>query len=339
MRRVLANQELLLIGLMALLVLAVSLKFPDFFGLQTLFNVLTASMVGILFAVGVMLVVVSGGIDVSFLAVGILSAYATVKYGPQGDGPFGALPVFALSTAIGLGLGLVNAAVVIVARTSVLIATLATSSIYLGTMFAFVGGEVISTLPQPLQSLGSTHLFTAKGAVRGTTSLNILILVVLVVCVLVWAFLRFTIAGRSVFAVGGDAEAASRAAISVPRTRVLVFAIAGAVAGLAGIISVTLSGRADPTTFMGRELDTLAAVVLGGVAIAGGKGTVRGAVLGVLLISLVTASLVPLGIPTIWQRAAVGALLIAGILLQTAIGRRQRIRPILDAPAPEVTNA
>ncbi|TDC24806.1 ABC transporter permease [Kribbella albertanoniae] len=336
MRRVMANQELLLVGLMVLLILGVSLKFPDFFGLQTLFNVLTASMVGMLFAVGVMLVLVSGGIDVSFLAVGILSAYATVKYGPQDDS---AVVVFAISTAIGLGLGLLNAAVVIVARTSVLIATLATSSIYLGAMFAFIGGEVISTLPQPLQTLGTTHLITVKGEVRGTTSLNVLILVVLVVCVLVWAFLHFTIAGRSVFAVGGDAEAASRAAISVPRTRVLVFAIAGAVAGLAGIISVTLSGRADPTTFMGRELDTLAAVVLGGVAIAGGKGTVRGAVLGVLLISLVTASLVPLGIPTIWQRAAVGALLIGGILLQTAISRRQRIRPILDAPAPEVTNA
>ncbi|MET7279805.1 ABC transporter permease [Kribbella sp. NPDC005582] len=334
MRRVMANQELLLVGLMALLVVGVSLKFPDFFGLQTLFNVLTASMVGILFAVGVMLVVVSGGIDVSFLAVGILSAYTTIKYGPQD-----VLGAFALSTAIGLGLGLINAAVVIVARTSVLIATLATSSIYLGAMFAFVGGEVISILPQPLQTLGTTHLITVKGEVRGTTSLNVLILVVLVVCVLVWAFLRFTIAGRSVFAVGGDAEAASRAAISVPRTRVLVFAIAGAVAGLAGIISITLSGRADPTTFMGRELDTLAAVVLGGVAITGGKGTVRGAVLGVLLISLVTASLVPLGIPTIWQRAAVGALLIGGILLQTSISRRQRIRPILDAPAPEVTNA
>jgi len=329
-----ANQELLLVGLMALLVVGVSLKFPDFFGLQTLFNVLTASMVGILFAVGVMLVVVSGGIDVSFLAVGILSAYTTIKYGPQD-----VVGVFVLSTAIGLGLGLINAAVVIVARTSVLIATLATSSIYLGAMFAFVGGEVISTLPQPLQTLGTTHLITVKGEVRGTTSLNVLILVVLVVCVLVWAFLRFTIAGRSVFAVGGDAEAASRAAISVPRTRVLVFAIAGAVAGLAGIISITLSGRADPTTFMGRELDTLAAVVLGGVAITGGKGTVRGAVLGVLLISLVTASLVPLGIPTIWQRAAVGALLIGGILLQTSISRRQRVRPILDAPAPEVTNA
>ncbi|TDD59656.1 ABC transporter permease [Kribbella antibiotica] len=336
MRRLIANQELLLIGLMAVLLLAVSLKFPDFFGQQTLFNVLTASMVGMLFAVGVMLVVVSGGIDVSFLAVGILSAYATVKWASPDAG---ALSVFAISTAIGLGLGLINAAVVIIARTSVLIATLATSSIYLGAMFAFVGGEVISILPQSLQTLGSTHLITAKGAVRGTTSLNVLILVVIAVCILVWAFLRFTVAGRSVFAVGGDAEAASRAAISVPRIRMLVFAIAGAVAGLAGIISITLSGRADPTTFMGRELDTLAAVVLGGVAIAGGKGTVRGAVLGVLLISLVTASLVPLGIPTIWQRAAVGALLIGGILLQTTISRRQRIRPILDAPAPEVTNA
>ncbi|MEJ1105841.1 MULTISPECIES: ABC transporter permease [unclassified Kribbella] len=336
-KQLVANQELLLVGLMAILVLAVSLKIPDFFGLQTLFNVLTASMVGILFAVGVMLVIVSGGIDVSFLAVGILSAYVTVKYGPQGGGT--PLPSFLISTTIGLGLGLVNAAVVLVARTSVLIATLATSSIFMGVLFAFVGGGVISTLPEPLQELGSTHLITAKGEVRGTTSLNVLILVVIAVCLLVWAFLRFTVAGRSVFAVGGDAEAASRAAISVPRTRVLVFAIAGAVAGLAGIVSVTLSGRADPTTFMGRELDTLAAVVLGGVAIAGGKGTVRGAVLGVLLISLVTASLVPLGIPTIWQRAAVGALLIAGILLQTAISRRQRVRPILDAPAPEVTHA
>ncbi|WP_168582733.1 ABC transporter permease [Gephyromycinifex aptenodytis] len=333
--RIFAHQEALLAILIGLILIAVVIAVPDFWHVQTLFNILRASMVDLVFALGVLLVIIAGGIDVSFLAVGIFAAYLTVKVTPMEGGLAMAIWPFLLALLIGGVLGLINAAVVISAKVPTLIATLATSAIFMGFLFAVVGGNIINTLPAPLRLLGQVNLVTAPGAVRGTTRLSVLALLVLAVCLLVWAFLRWTVPGRSVFAIGGDAEAAARAAVPVARTRMMVFIIAGALAGLAGIIHVTLTGRADPTTFLGRELDVIAAVVLGGAAITGGKGSVRGTFLGVVLISLIQSSLVPLGVPSIWQRAAVGVLLLVGVVMQTLAARSTPVRPILDPVRPD----
>lgn len=333
--RILANQEALLVLLIAMILALVVARVPGFWHVETLFNVLRASMVDVVFALGVLLVIIAGGIDVSFLAIGIVSAYVTCKFIPLSGGAENAWSAFLAAVAIGVLMGLINAVVVIATKVTTLIATLATSAIYMGVLFAFIGGNIINSLPEPLRALGQINLVTAPGAVRGTTRLNILIVVVAVVCVAMWAFLRWTVAGRSIFAIGGDAEAASRAAIGVDKVRALVFAVAGGLAGLAGIIHVTLSGRADPTTFMGRELDVIAAVVLGGAAITGGKGTVRGTFLGVVLISLIQSSLVPLGVPSIWQKTAVGALLLLGVVMQALSARTRPERPILEDAPPE----
>lgn len=329
--RLLANQELLLVVLIVAILAAVIVKVPDFLNIETLFNILRASMVNIVFALGVLLVLVAGGIDVSFLAIGIVSAYIACKLTPDGGSLAMAVVPFGISILIGMVLGAVNAAVVLSARVITLIATLATSAIFTGALFALGGGNIINTLPQPLQLLASTNLLTAKGAVRGTTRLNILIVLVVVLCLLVWAFLRWTVVGRSIFALGGGEEAAARAAVPVARVRLYVFLLAGALAGLAGIMHVTLAERADPATFVGQELNVIAAVVLGGAAITGGKGSVRGTVLGVVLISLIQTSLVPLGVPTIWQQAVVGLLLLLGVTLQALSARTRPLRPILDA--------
>lgn len=339
--RLLANQELLLLVLIVAILTAVIIKVPDFLNIETLFNIARGSMVNIVFALGVLLVLVAGGIDVSFLTIGIVAAYTACSLTPaNGSLAMAALP-FAVAVLIGMALGAINAAVVIGARVITLIATLATSAIFLGALFAVGGGRIINNLPEPLQLLATTNLITAKGAVRGTTRLNVLILLVVVVCVAVWAFLRWSVAGRSIFALGGGEEAAARAAVPVKRVRLLVFVIAGALAGLAGIMHVTLAGSADPTTFMGQELNVIAAVVLGGAAITGGKGTVRGTILGVVLISLIQTSLVPLGVPSIWQQAVVGSLLLLGVTLQALSARTKPARPILDtAPvAVEPTHA
>ncbi|WP_409483320.1 ABC transporter permease [Arsenicicoccus dermatophilus] len=328
--RLLANSELLLVVLILAILAAVIVKVPDFLNVETLFNILRASMVNVVFALGVLLVLVAGGIDVSFLAIGIVAAYVACRVTPQTGSLGMAVIPFAVAIAIGVVLGLVNAAVVISARVITLIATLATSAIFTGALFALGGGDIINTLPEPLQQLATTNLITAKGAVRGTTRLNVLVLLVLLVALLVWAFLRWTVAGRSVLALGGGEEAAARAAVPVKRIRVLVFCLAGALAGLAGIMHVTLAERADPTTFIGQELNVIAAVVLGGAAITGGKGTVRGTVLGVVLISLIQTSLVPLGVPSIWQQAVVGLLLLLGVTLQALSARTRPARPILD---------
>ncbi|GAB76849.1 monosaccharide ABC transporter membrane protein, CUT2 family [Austwickia chelonae] len=334
LRRFLAAQENLVLGLILMILAVVVIQVPGYWHVETLFTVLRASMVDMVFALGVLLVLVAGGIDVSFLAVGAFSAYVACKIALDGSETSPAWTIFLIAVAIGAVMGVINALVVIAMQVSTLIATLATSAVYLGVLFAVVGANVITVVPESLREVAKTQLWEAPGAVRGVTRLNILILLVALCCVAVAFFLHGTVAGRSVFAIGGDAESAARAGIRVDALRILVFALAGALAGTAGIIQVTLAGRADPTTFMGRELDVIAAVVIGGAAVTGGRGTVRGVCLGVVLVSLISTSLVPLGVPSIWQKAVVGVLLLVGVLLQSLSSRVRTERPILDGDAP-----
>lgn len=147
---------------------------------------------------------------------------------------------------------------------------------------------------------------------------------------IVWAFLRWTIAGRSIFALGGGEEAAQRAAVPVKLVKIMVAVAAGGLAGIAGITFVTLAGTADPTAFTGQELNVIAAVVLGGTAITGGRGSVRGTILGVILISLIRTSLVPLGVPAIWQQTMVGIMLVLGVSLQALSARTKPVRAIIE---------
>jgi simple sugar transport system permease protein len=339
LKRALDHQDLLLAVVAVVLMVVVVVIAPNFLHVETLFNIARSSMVSLIFAVGVLVVLIAGGIDVSFLAVGIFAAYVTCKVVPA-EGPLEAVVLpLGLSILIGIGLGLVNAAVVLGARVSSLIATLATSAIFLGVLFAFVGGVVINRIPEPLAKLGQLSLLVLPGAQRGSTRLSVIVLAVIVVCLIVAGFLRWTMAGRWVYAIGGDAEAARRTGIPVRGTTVLVFALAGGLAGFAGIIHVSLSGRADPTTFFGGELDVLAAVVLGGAAITGGRGSVRGTLIGVLVIAVINASLIPLGVPSIWQKAVVGLLLIVGVVLQAVSARVRPLRLILHPDDPAMTPA
>jgi simple sugar transport system permease protein len=322
------------VTLLAALLVLVVVRDPGFFGLATALNIVRDGLVPLLFATGVLLVLISGGIDVSFLTVGILAAYTTCKLWPT-DGPVWSVAVlFAVSVALGALLGLVNAAAVLTTRVSTLIATLATSAVFLGFMFAFIGGEVINDIPEPLYDLGRSALVSVANGDRGITRLSALALVPLITCLLVWALLRFSLPGRWIFAVGGDEEAARRIGVPVRATKVLVFVVAGAIAGLAGVVHVALTGRADPTTFSGGELNIIASVVLGGALITGGVGSVRGTVLGVVAIGIINQSLIPLGVPPIWQQVVVGVLLLLGVGLQAVTTRSRTSRPILSPDDP-----
>jgi simple sugar transport system permease protein len=132
-----------------------------------------------------------------------------------------------------------------------------------------------------------------------------------------------TIFGRSIYALGGGVEATRRLGISVKRTQTKIYLLVGGLSGLAGVLYVSLQRKANPYDLAGSELDVIAAVVLGGASIMGGYGTVFGTVLGVLFINMIKNNLILLGVSSSWQRAAVGVLLVIGIVIQ-AIGENRR---------------
>jgi simple sugar transport system permease protein len=330
------NNEGVLALCIVVLAIVVGIADASFWSLSTLLNISTSALENLVFAMGVLIVIVSGGIDVSFMAIGIFAGYAVVVL--TNDGGFGASSAwvsFAIAAAIGLGLGTLNALAIAGLRLPTLIATLGTQGIIRGALLAFIGSKVIPDYPSGLNDLSTNYLVTAHTA-GGDTRLSVLILPAIAICVLVSLMLRYTTFGRGIYAIGGDPESARRAGFPVARIQVFIYLLVGVLAGIGGLIHVTQVRLANPYELVGGELDVIAAVVLGGASIFGGKGSVLGTVLGVVLIALIRNSLILLGVPGSWQRFAVGAMLIIGVAAQalTASSRRRTATATLaEAPA------
>ncbi len=318
------NGEGVLVVTILILAIVVGLKNSSFWSVPTALNIASATVENLVFAMAVLLIIISGGIDVSFMAIGIFAGYSVViLQNNSGFAQGSALTAFVIATIIGVGLGFLNAVPIAALGLPTLIVTLGTQGIIRGLMLAYVGSKVIPHYPDGLNRLSTNYLITAHSG-GGDTRLNALVIPAALIVVLMGVLLRHTVFGRSVYAIGGDAESARRIGFPVVRTQVFVYLLAGALAAIGGLMHVTTVRLANPYELVGGELDVIAAVVLGGASIFGGKGSVSGTVLGVVLISLIKNSLILLGVPGTWQRAAVGLLLLIGVSVQALSARARR---------------
>jgi simple sugar transport system permease protein len=317
MKKLLLRNETALIIAIIVLSLIIGIKSPEFFTLANLFDIFRSSFVQLIFALGVLIVIISGGIDISFPAVGIFAGYTAVVLMQHFEwNPENLLLPIALAIIIGTILGAINSIAIATFGIPTLIATLGTSGIFRGLMLTFIGSSFISDIPIALDKFATADLLKIQPEEGTLARLHILIIPVAILTILVSLLLTRTMFGRSVYALGGGVEATRRLGISVKRTQAKIYMLVGGLSGLAGILYVSLQRKANPYDLTGSELDIIAAVVLGGASIMGGYGTVFGTVLGVLLISLIKGNLILLGVSGSWQRAAVGALLIIGITVQ-----------------------
>jgi simple sugar transport system permease protein len=299
---------------------------PAFFSLPTLFDLLRNSIVTGIFAIGVLVVLVSGGIDVSFTAIAAFAMYSTtLALKNLGiDVPwYGA---FALSILIGTGLGLVNAIFIAGFRLPTLIVTLGTLSVVRGFLLTFVGSQLISNVPSGMREFSQLILFRGTTAEGYFYSLPWAFVALVLVVVGTWFLLYRTLLGRKIFAIGGSEESARRIGIGVRGVQVFIYAYVGALSGLAGIIHASLARVANPFDLVGLELSVIAAVVLGGARLTGGYGTITGTLLGLALIVLVSNSLILLGIPSTWQSVVIGALILLGTGLPAYQAKRAALR-------------
>ena len=316
-KKLLLRNETALIIAIIVLSLIIGIKSPEFFTLANLFDIFRSSFVQLIFALGVLIVIISGGIDISFPAVGIFAGYTAVVLMQRFEwNPENLLLPIALAIIIGTILGAINSIAIATFGIPTLIATLGTSGIFRGIMLTFIGSSFISDIPIALDNFATADLLKIQPAEGTLARLHILIIPVAILTILVSLLLTRTMFGRSVYALGGGVEATRRLGISVKRTQAKIYMLVGGLSGLAGILYVSLQRKANPYDLTGSELDIIAAVVLGGASIMGGYGTVFGTVLGVLLISLIKGNLILLGVSGSWQRAAVGALLLIGITVQ-----------------------
>jgi simple sugar transport system permease protein len=308
LHRVMRQPEVMVASVLLVAMLVIGVVNPAFWQLGNLFSLARANVITGILALGVLMVMLSGGIDVSFPAFAIAAMYLTIKamIALQYDGVFAP---FLLATAIGLVLGLVNAVFVYGLRMIPLIVTLGTGTAVRGFLLGVVGTSQINIdrMPPDLIAFGRTELLPQSGG----AGLSAMVLVYLVLAVAMHLMLRHTLIGRSIYALGGGEEAARRVGFNVRATTFFIYGLAGALAGFAGLLHGSMIWLANPRDMFGLELDVIAAVVLGGASIFGGRGTVLGTVLGVFTLVMVTNSLIIMHVDTTWQRVVVGMIVIA----------------------------
>jgi len=275
--------------------------------------VLIDTTVFALLALGETMVVVSRNVDLSVGSVLGLSAYLSASLFGQHPG----LPIpvaFLAGLGIGLACGIVNGIMVAGGRVPSLVVTLATLYIIRGIDILIVGGkEVVAA------SLPSAFIDIPKVTVLGIPYLAIVIAVVIGIGAY---YMRTFRSGRDLYAIGSNPEAARLAGLPVGRRVFTAFVVSGGIAGIAGVLWAAQYGTINSTAGTGYELQVVSAVVVGGVAIFGGSGTITGAALGALLLSTISSALYVLGISPFWDQAIWGFLLLLAIALDQLITQR-----------------
>jgi rhamnose transport system permease protein len=268
----------------------------------------------VLLAVGQAVVIITRNVDLSVGSVMALTAYLTGRLFIDYPG----LPIVAVVAACivaGGLLGLVNGVLIAYARVPALVITLGTLYIYRGIMLTWAGDERINAgdVPGNFLDLGT----------KSVVGIPVLTMVATVVLVAVGYYMYTARGGRELYAIGSDPDAAVLYGLSVKHRILAAFVLSGALAGLAGVLYTARYGTVSSNVGLGIELQAVAAVVIGGVAIFGGSGTVWGAAIGAFLLVTINRALPSLGIEDFWQRAVVGALILGAIVLDKVLATRQ----------------
>jgi simple sugar transport system permease protein len=288
----------------------VAIANPAFLQPSTLVDIGRASVVMGLFALGVLVILAAGGIDVSFTAIAAFTMYSlTVLVQNYLPGLHIAV-ILLIATVGGALLGVINGLLVHHLKVPSLIVTIGTQYLFRGFLLSFIGTVWIMSLPPQMGAFGRLPLLQFETANGATITLPFYFLVLPIAAIATWWILNRTLMGRAIFAMGGNANIASRLGYDLKKLHIFIFGYAGALAGLAGIIHVCANRQANPFDLVGTEINVIAAVVLGGAKITGGTGTVLGTILGVLLIVVINSVLVLVGIPSTWQRLVVGVFIL-----------------------------
>lgn len=293
----------------------VTIKNPGFFQIQTVFDIVKTSSTTMIVAMGLLVVMISGGIDVSFMAIALFGSYTSLYIMIQ-TGINNLAFAFAVSMAIGVVLGLINAVLISWLKLPPFIITLGTQNLFHGIMTTFISDKSFGSgvLPECLHKFGQGTLFKVATA-NGSTGLTVSLIPVLIAGLATYFILRKTMIGRGIVAIGNDEESARRAGFNPFKIRLFVYAYSGALAGMMGIVYAAQVNALYPNKMVGDELMVVAAVVIGGTKITGGQGKIFGAVLGVLITYLLNSTLIMIGLSSSWNNLFVGAILVIAVAI------------------------
>jgi ribose transport system permease protein len=282
---------------------------PNFLTESNVSNLMRQTPIAAIVAIGVMCTIVIAGID---LSVGSVAAFCGVAFAQMCRHDFGLAPSAALTLLAGVSVGLTNAAAIGRLGIPPFIVTLAGLQVYRGLALLLAGGMTVGGLPAEV-----------KDFARGTTGLPNLFWTMLAVAIAVHYLLRYTRTGRYLYAMGSNAEAARRQGINTFRITVVAYVLSSGLAALAGVLLVSRLSIASPSMANAYELQAIAAAVVGGASLFGGRGTVLGAVVGAILFTTMSNAAVLLGVDPFWEMVLEGLLIALVVYLDNLQKRRQ----------------
>jgi ribose transport system permease protein len=309
-RRVLATigpQNISLIGALIVVVAIFSYLNSGYLTWSNVQVIGEAATVAGLLAVVQTVVIICGAMDISVGSqTGVASVISAMAFMSTGHNPF-----LGMAAAVGLGIvaGILNGLIIVYGRVNPVIATLAGLAAYKGVAQLISGGRA-----QGFVLGDDLFIFIARGRIAG---IPVQVLLLLVVAALIHVMLKYTDVGRNIYAIGGNDTAARLAGININKYLIAVYALAGIVSAIAGIVLTARTGSGQPTSGSeGLELQSITAAALGGCALKGGKGGVPGTLLAVLLLGALNNGLNVVGVNTFWQNVAQGALLVVAVVIQ-----------------------
>lgn len=291
------------IGLL-LIIIVISILNPGFLAVNNILNILRQVSINALIAFGMTFVILTGGIDLSVGSILALSSAVTASLLASGVDPFIAVSV---GLICGILLGAFNGIIISKGKVAPFIATLATMTIYRGLTLMYTEGR-------PITGLGDSSFFEMMG--RGYfLGIPFPAVTMMISFTVLYIILKKTTFGRRVYAVGGNEEAAILSGIKADRIKIYVYSLAGFLSALAGVILTSRLNSAQPTAGAMYELDAIAAVVLGGTSLTGGRGWIVGTLIGALIIGVLNNGLNLLGVSSFFQQVVKGGVILLAVLM------------------------
>ena len=301
--------EFFLFLIIVALIVFFAFSTENFFTLENLLDLLISySFLGIM-AAGMLVVLISGGIDLSFTAIATVAQYimAIIIINYSGN----LFSAFLVAGIIGIVLGSTNAFLIYYLKAPAMIITIATLNLFYGVTIFITRGRWIYNFPDWFNQSHNVFSFTAADGTYYGIPLPVILLVL--VFILTYIILKYTILGRKIFAMGGNIEAARRAGFNILGLTIFVYSYIGFLSGIGSVGQVLILHSVQPNAIVGRELEVIAATVLGGASLAGGAGSVLGTAMGVALLAIVWNGLIIMGVSSYWHKLIIGLIIICSV--------------------------
>jgi simple sugar transport system permease protein len=311
--------EFFLVLLLIALYAVIGIINPSFFSVGTFLDALRIQEIFLILALGLLPVVILGGVDISYVAIAAATTYPVHMWLIETSYTGGLWGYLALSVTFGILIGLFIGWLVHTYRLKIFDVSLGMNTLLYGWVTFFIGSLTNFDFDTTgLAYWNNAFILEVEAPVIGSSGLHVSVLYIIAIGIALHLFLNYTTLGRGIYAVGSDRSVAVRTGFNIRRIYLVVFAIMGGLSGFAGVVFGGLNINFAPVMLIGKNMQVLAAVVLGGASTRGGKGSVFGVFIGTILIGLINQALVYVNVSTKWYDAVIGAMFVLYATFQSS---------------------